>query len=78
MLTPARELEGWSMLFKTGHDFFDDLLDIGVFHEHARNPPRDVIADAWCRLGNKFLENWQPDAHREKPWALEELGEPKA
>ena len=64
------DLEGWSMLFETGHDYFHDL-GFG-----CAGPDRATIRAAWQRLGAQFLAMRGDDALQRRPWALMTFGEP--
>jgi hypothetical protein len=70
---PAAELEAWSMLFRCGYDFFGDLDHLGLDIDAKRRAARE----AWRRLGAAFMTAWRPDTARQKPWALEQFGDPK-
>ena len=68
----AAQVQAWSMLFESGHDFFD-ALGFG----HANEASAQAAApEAWRRLGAEFMAARQPSAARELPWALEEFGSP--
>jgi hypothetical protein len=74
-ITPEAELKAWRCFFKTGHDFFDDLKDVGYASE------AEMLAAApevWSRLGRALLEEWDlaERAIWGDPWALKEFGEP--
>jgi hypothetical protein len=83
---PAAEVAAWDCMFDAGHDFFDDLRDIGVTAHHDRWADRvtieaqrsellELTEAAWHRLGHLFLIERKPDPHR-TPWALGQFGEP--
>src|SRR5262245_33238350 len=80
------EFEAFRLVFTCGHDFF---FQTGLIESVHVWPPEDRpaaekiwragIRDAWQRLGRRFLETWEPKGpppHRQRPWALEQFGEP--
>lgn len=69
----AAELRAWSMTFETGVDYFGELRPLGL---HDAEAIARAAADAWRRLGGQFMRQWQPNLHRQKPWAVEKLGQP--
>jgi hypothetical protein len=76
----AALLEAWSMPFQCGCDFFGDLKPLGIDARSILEADEDVMAaarEAWGRLGEAFMVEWQPiKGVREKPWAFEQFGEP--
>lgn len=74
-LSQAAELQAWECLFDTGHDFFDDLPEIGVQTDAYSVPNVSAARQAWHRLGSAFLANRQSDPERQ-PWALRTFGDP--
>ena len=60
-------------MFSSGFAFDGDLQEIGL----SDDPPLPVIADAWQRLGARFLrEQGRETALGKHLWALREFGEP--
>lgn len=85
---PRAEADAWRCMFDCGHDFFDDLRDIGVTSHHDPHPPqalaekqraelREATEAAWHRLGDLWLRS-NPPAAGKTPWALQTFGEPNA
>jgi hypothetical protein len=80
------ELEGFTMVFTCGHDFFSEtglVEPVHVWPPEKRPAAGKVwragVRDAWQRLGRRFLQTWEPEGpppHRQVPWALEQFGEP--
>ena len=66
------ELDAWETLFATGYDYFDDL---GFGGRRGTERARAAAADAWRRLGARFLAN-RTDGWSCEPWALQTFGEP--
>jgi len=81
-------LAAWRETFDCGHDFFGDLEPLGivdpvdVFPLNAREMARVTFmaaaVDAWKQVGAVYMSGWRPNGAREKPWALEQFGEPHA
>ena len=67
------EVKAWRPMFSWGYDFFNDL---GPFGLPTEAEARAAAPGAWRRLGKEFLRAWEPTEPRDKPWALEEFGEP--
>jgi hypothetical protein len=64
------ELKAWDHMFRHGRFMFDDEpMTLGL----PEKPERAVIAEAWHRLGARFMAE-QPSAL--EFWALEQFGEP--
>jgi hypothetical protein len=76
-ISPAAELAAWSELFDIGHDFFNDLEPLGFPGGDCDRAARKAARSAWRRFGAAFMENFQPDEVRLRPWAVEEFGYPK-
>ena len=74
-LNAEAELAAWSMLFACGHDYFQELPAIGVPTDPYSRPNRAAVAEAWRRLGARFLATPQ-EPHLTPCWALREFGEP--
>lgn len=70
----SAEMESWRTMFECGFAFDGDLSDYGYFGD----PPREVTADAWRRLGPHFIAAHGRETDIGKPlWALTEIGEPQ-
>ena len=78
------DLPVWSMLFLSGHDYFDDVQELTGLVEPVRIPMladreparaawREAAVEAWLRLGPTYLSTFEGDA---QPWALVEFGKP--
>lgn len=85
-LDPRAEMAAWSCIFESGHDFFDDLREIGVTAHHEAHPPRALLESqraelrelteaAWRRLGELWLQS-NPPTDGNTPWALQAFGDP--
>jgi len=75
----AALLEAWRGPFECGCDFFGDLEPLGIEARSILEASEDVMAvarEAWEHLGAAFMAEWEPSQVREKPWALEQFGEP--
>lgn len=67
------ELEAWRVMFESGFAFDGDLDAYG----YSSDPPREVTAEAWQRLGAHFIAERGRETDTGKPlWALEQFGEP--
>ncbi|PBB84575.1 MULTISPECIES: hypothetical protein [unclassified Mesorhizobium] len=72
------EAKAWAMFMHSGHDFFDDLADIGLTEETAK-----PLAEAtWHRIGHEVLASLDElhDGYPpyERPiWAEEQFGPPR-
>lgn len=81
---PQVEANAWASVFETGFDFFDDLEAIGLADPTAGVSGSDAekvafraaAKDAWRRLGAAFMVSWEARGTLEKPWALEQFGNP--
>lgn len=78
------ELPVWSMVFLSGHDFFDDVRELTGLVEPCRVEAiadreaagiawRAAALEAWRRLGPAYLATFQGDTD---PWGLVEFGKP--
>lgn len=85
-IDPAAELAAWAGTFETGHDFFDELRDLGVTAHHERFVDREtrdqqraelheLTRAAWHRLGRTYLNNQSGEPV--ECWALDTFGEPQ-
>ena len=70
------ELDAWSMFFRSGHDFFNDLPDIGVETFGNSGPNEDVVKEAWTRLGKRYLAEYLEDPGQYGHYAVRKFGEP--
>ena len=85
-LNDAALLEIWRVTFQCGCDFFSELEQVGIAYPLHVFPPEarpkaevkfmTAAEEAWKELGAAFLAEWQPSGPRDKPWALEQFGEP--
>ncbi|WP_237684123.1 hypothetical protein [Pseudaminobacter soli (ex Zhang et al. 2022)] len=69
----AEALPAWRMVFQSGHDYFEDLADIGVPVDAYGRPDRAEAEAAWRQFGDLFLAECEDDF---EPWALSEFGPP--
>jgi hypothetical protein len=79
-LSPTDELKAWACTFKSGRNYFPDLLAIGVEGDAVTNPTTYAAAEeAWHRLGARYMAEREGRRYGDEPlWALEEFGEPHA
>lgn len=49
-------LDQWFFVFSSGHDFFDELADLGIETDAYHCPSMEDAESAWRRLGDAFLE----------------------
>ena len=73
------ELAAWRGTFECEFDYFDDLAEIGVATDPYGIPDRAVAHEAWQRLGDAFLAEWDSrQRHPDdlEPWALTTFGLP--
>jgi hypothetical protein len=69
------ELECWETMFKCGFAFDGDLDAYG----YSGNAPDEVTAEAWQRLGSRFIaEHGRETDTGKRLWALDQFGEPHA
>ena len=73
---PAREYEIWSGVFDGGHDFFDELPELGLPSCGIGTVPAELASEPWRRLGRRWLAE-QDDQQPLRPfWAVEQFGKP--
>lgn len=70
------EVRAWRMMFRSGHDYLNDLKFLGLPYGLAGDQEKQRLAEeVWHRIGAKFLERHPPPP--DKPyWALEQFGPP--
>ncbi|QJS31968.1 hypothetical protein ELH49_26245 (plasmid) [Rhizobium ruizarguesonis] len=68
-------LDQWFFVFSSGHDFFDELADLGIETDAYHCPSMEDAESAWRRLGDAFLEIPRHPEQGE-PWALKEFVPP--
>ncbi|MGO7354654.1 hypothetical protein ACC703_05795 [Rhizobium ruizarguesonis] len=68
-------LDQWFFVFSSGHDFFDELAELGIETDAYHCPSLGDSEAAWRRLGDAFLEIPRHPEQGE-PWALKEFGQP--
>ncbi|MDB5575859.1 MAG: hypothetical protein JWR80_1035 [Bradyrhizobium sp.] len=63
------------MYLESGHDFFNDLPEIGL----SDPPPRAAALEAWRRLAPVLIETWSKSRHPSQgpAWAVQEFGIPR-
>ena len=74
--TSAAQLRAWSGCFRWGAEYFCDATRAFGYDEPWRIPRKDIEA-AWRVHGRAFMATWEPEPHREWPWALVEFGPPE-
>jgi hypothetical protein len=75
----AAELKAWRIMFASGRDYLGMLRKLGTVPLDEQGlPSREVAADAWRRLGARFLAkyNYTPSPYNLAPWGLREFGPP--
>lgn len=73
----AGEAKAWAMYMQSGHDFFDDLADLGLDEKTAA----PVAEEAWHRIGRDVIDHIERIHHGYHPperpfWAEERFGRP--
>lgn len=73
-------LTSWELYLETGHDYFGDLRDAGVWVDERGNPSRDDAVEAWLAFADQLIETWKVSRrHQDQDaWALREFGDPRA